>query len=190
MRPLPPVPARWLSTRPRARPAAAEMAAAPALFERRLHAVLTKLVLQLQEIFDSLLIVSVYRHPFGTLSPWVDRVEADGDLTRQVTFEILFGERDLLAIRSPRPVVVMTTGFRMRPIRLARVGAAVHKPPRVLGHHLRHCLHQIRHIFSYTAFGKSPSEFASRAAAVRRQGFSASSRSRNSRIFWRISAVE
>jgi hypothetical protein len=64
------------------------MPAAVGFLERRFDAVLLELVLQLQQIHQSVLIIGVDRHPFGPLRVRIDRINAEREFARQVLLNV------------------------------------------------------------------------------------------------------
>jgi hypothetical protein len=87
-----------------------EMRAAVRFLERRLDAVLLKLVLQLQQIDRSVLIIGVDCNPLGPLRVRVDRINTEREFAGQVLLNGFRTQRGWYfpALRL-RPVVVMSS---------------------------------------------------------------------------------
>src|ERR1700681_2939097 len=130
------------------------MSAPPTLFQRCLDAVLLKFVLQFQQVVERPLVVCVDPHPLHSLRFWIDRVDPERDLARQVTPDIFQFQSQLTAALGAWPVVVMPPRLGMRPNRLPRIPKSVHEPLRVLGRHLGRCQQGFRHRYSLHPFSR------------------------------------
>src|SRR6266496_181365 len=115
-----------------------QMAASSAHFERRLNSVLAQPVLEFQQVFHCVLVISIDGDPLAALIVGIDRVQADRNLSLQVSPDNVLGQLQRRA--GPfvaQPEVVMTPRFRMRSSRLQRVGSAVDKQAPVILDDLR-----------------------------------------------------
>src|SRR5438128_12539881 len=104
------------------------MTSPPAFLECSRNAVSPQVVVQLQQVFERVLIVGVDCYPLAALSRRVDSVQSDGDLTLKVVPERLIREPQRLP--GPfrrRAIVVVPSGFRVGACCLYRIGAPVYK---------------------------------------------------------------
>ena len=94
-----------------------EMSAPTAILKSRLHPVLPEVEAELEEIRNRILIVRVDGHPLRTLGGGVHGVEADGDITFEVTTDCARGQAEPLAgLPVLGTVVVMPGTFRVRTV--------------------------------------------------------------------------
>ena len=108
------------------------MASPPAFLECSRNAIPAQVVVQLQQVFQGILIVSVDSYPLAALSRRVDGVQSDGDLTLKVAPERLIREPQRLpGPLGRRAIVVVPTGFRVGACCLHRIGAPVYKEVKV-----------------------------------------------------------
>ena len=82
-----------------------EVASTLAHFERRFDAILPELVLELQQIFHGVFVVSINRDPFAALRRRIDRIQPNCELARQVPPDGLLGQSQ----RCPRIRYVNST---------------------------------------------------------------------------------
>jgi hypothetical protein len=112
-----------------------QVAATAALLERSMHVVPAKVIVQLQQVFERVLIVRVNCHPLRTLGRGVDGIEGNRHMTFKMPFQGLVSQAQRLAGAFGRgPVVVIAAGFRVRTHRLKGIGPSTHKHPEIITH--------------------------------------------------------
>src|SRR5690349_21467058 len=102
------------------------MASTLAHFERRFHIVLPKVVLELKEVFECILVIRIDRDPFAALSGRTYRVQTNCDLTLQMPPNGLGCQlnRCRLAFLCGTEII-MTSALGVRPHGLHGVGSAI-----------------------------------------------------------------
>ena len=110
-----------------------KMPTASAHLQRRLHSVLCQVVLQLQQVLNGVLVVSVDGEPFTALGGRVDSVKAGRDFAFQVLADgFVRQHHGYVGSSLAWPELIVPPGFRVRPDGLHRVRAAVHEKPLVI----------------------------------------------------------
>ena len=99
-----------------------EMAAATGFLKCGIHAILTQLPLQLEQVFERVRVVGVNGDPLGALRLRVKRVEAHGHISIEVFTNSV--QRQLSAVLRT-VIIVLPVSVRLR--RLHGVGQAVHE---------------------------------------------------------------
>jgi hypothetical protein len=105
------------------------------LLQRRIHTVLLEAVVQLDEISERILVISVDGDPLAPLRGGVDGVKADGDFPFQVTADRVWRQAESLArCLVGGPVIIMMASFPMRPAGLEGVGPPIHEEAKIICH--------------------------------------------------------
>src|ERR1039457_144719 len=118
-----------------------KVGAAAALFQCRFHLLLLQLPLQFTKVLQRVLVIPVHGNPLAPLRRRTHSIQADRQITFQMSPDRLSRETGRPAVVSGlRPEIVIAAAFRVRPHRLENVGAPINEQLPIVLHICGSCL--------------------------------------------------